>query len=289
LNSPNLLLAERLAQLFAGLSQVEAVALGGSSSGGASDHLSDIDLYVYTHADIPLAIRQEIVQRAGGASQSNMGLNYWGAGDEWFDAQSGIEADVVFFDAEWMEERVKTVMVEHQASMGYTTCFCHTVKHSIVLLDPKGWLGNLQAISRKEYPEPLRRNIISWNHPVLRSIIPAYAHQIQKAVQRKDLVSINHRLAAFFASYFDVVFALNRVLHPGDKRQLAFAAQYCSILPLQMVEDVELVLRSAASTETQLMVHLDRLMDRLDACLREQGFAIQEPTPQTTLPGADGT
>jgi hypothetical protein len=29
-------------------------------------------------------------------------------------------------------------------------------------------------------------------------------------------VSLNHRTAALLASYFDVLFALNRVHHPGD-------------------------------------------------------------------------
>lgn len=66
-------------------------------------------------------------------------------------------------------------------------------------------------------PEPLRRNIIAHNHPVLRRIITSYFHQIEAAVHRQDVVSIHHRLAALVASYFDVLFALNRVLHPGEK------------------------------------------------------------------------
>ena len=88
-------LAQRLADLFAEQAQVEAVALAGSLGGEQIDAASDIDLYVYTRAEIPLSARQQIMEQAGGASRASMGLNFWGPGDEWFDAHSGIEVDIV--------------------------------------------------------------------------------------------------------------------------------------------------------------------------------------------------
>lgn len=271
-------LAQQAAGLFAALPQVEAVALSGSRGSGVSapDAASDIDLYIYTREAIPLAARQSIVERTGGATQANLDLNYWGPGDEWFNAPTGIEVDANYFDAGWMEEQIQRVVDLHQASQGYTTCFWYTVSQSIVFSDPKGWFAALQARCKIEYPEVLRQNIITLNHPVLRDIIPAYAHQLDKAVKRQDLVSINHRLAALFASYFDILFALNRQLHPGEKRLVELASARCAKLPDHMAAEITAVLQTAGSDPASLPVHVGRLLDHLDQLLEQEGFELKK-------------
>lgn len=265
-------LAAELAGMFAELPQVEAVALGGSQRSGVVDPASDIDLYVFTRAAVPLELRQTIVARSGGASRADLDLNYWGPGDEWYHAPSGIEVDIVYFDADWMSEQIERVVVKHHASAGYTTCLWYTVRHSLIFHDPQGWLGALHTICQAAYPEPLRRNIIAHNHPLLRGIIPAYAHQIEKAVQRGDLLSLNHRLAALFASYFDILFAFNRQLHPGEKRLLTHTRSICPRLPVEMAADLQAVLTSAAVDTPALPGHVARLLDRLDARLAEDNL-----------------
>jgi hypothetical protein len=102
----------------------------------------------------------------------------------------------------------------------------------------------------------------------------SYLHQIEYAVRRDDIVSVNHRVAALLASYFDIVFALNRALHPGEKRLLAFARRECALLPIEMDADVAAVLTAAGSASDTIVVHLARLLDRLDALLREAGFDL---------------
>jgi hypothetical protein len=173
-----------------------------------------------------------------------------------------------------MENQMHRVLREHQASLGYSTCLWYTVRQSLALYDPHGWFAALQVEGQQEYPELLRRNIIALNHPVLRSVIPAYAHQLEKAVQRRDLVSVNHRLAALFASYFDVVFALTRVLHPGEKRPVARATSLCHKLPFDMATDIEAVLRASATADQELMAHVDRLLNRLDDLLDQEGCQV---------------
>ena len=130
------------------------------------------------------------------------------------------------------------VLVKQQPWMGYTTCFWRSVKNAKIFFDREGWLTNLKTKTQVVYPETLQQSIIVKNHAVLRSVIPSYLNQIKKAVQRGDLVSLNHRVAALIASYFDIIFALNRVLHPGEKRLIEIALVECEKLPVDMAQDI---------------------------------------------------
>lgn len=263
-------LSHRLAQLFAALPQVGAVALGGSMASGLSDETSDLDLYVFTNGEIPLSERQALVSAAGGASRADLGLNYWGPGDQWFDAQSGVEVDVVYFDCLWFEGQLRLLLEQHQPAAGYTTCLWHIGRTLRVLHDPQGWLGWVQQFCQQPYPEPLRRAIIHHNQPLLATIIPAWRQQLKKALERHDLVSLNHRLAALLASYFDILFALNRHTHPGEKRLLSHVHHHCPLRPEGMVEDLQLLLAQTGSGQPELLETLDRVLMRLDQLLVSQ-------------------
>ena len=277
MTSSHFQLAKQIAALFAALPQVEAVALAGSRGGGtgSTDPASDIDLYVYTHGDIPLAERRAIVERSGGASQASLDMTYWGLGDEWINAPTGIEVDLIYFEAAWMEEQIAGVVEKHRASLGYTTCFWYTVRNSIIYADPQGWFAGLQQRCQIEYPEALRQNIVGLNYPVLRSIIPAFGSQIEKAAKRNDLVSINHRSAALLASYFDILFAVNRQLHPGEKRLVEFARKRCAVLPANMEADLTSILLLTAADIADLPKRLARLLDQMDQMLEREGFDLK--------------
>jgi len=278
--SPHLSLARRIADLFSTFQSVEAIALAGSGTTGAMDRESDIDLYVYITSVIPLSDRAAIVERLG-ATRADLNLQFWDLGDEWYDAETGIEVDVIYWHTSWIEDQLDRVLVERQASMGYSTCFWHTVRNSLILYDKNAWLHRLKDKSDVPFPEALRRAIIAKNHPVLRRVIPSYLHQIEKALGRNDLVSINHRVAALLASYFDVLFALNRLPNPGEKRLLKTASERCAKVPREMVTQVEEVLRAVSSPDQSLVVRIEELVDNLDQLLLEEGF-----DPETSLPMA---
>jgi hypothetical protein len=271
--SPHLTLARELAASFSAFPQVEAVAVGGSLASGAADAGSDIDLYVYTTSVIPLPARAALVAQRG-ASRADLNLQFWDLGDEWVDGPTGIEVDVIYWDTAWITEQIDRVLVHHQAGVGYTTCFWNTVRNSAPLYDRAGWFARLQAQCQCPYPEPLRRAIIAKNYPLLRAVIPAYLHQIQNAVRRRDLVSINHRVAALLASYFDVLFALNAVPHPGEKRLLEIATERCAKRPPAMRELVEAVLRATVDADETLVLAIDCLIDDLDVILLQEGFEL---------------
>lgn len=62
-------------------------------------------------------------------------------------------------------------------------------------------------------------------------VLPSFDLQIKKAENRGDLVSVNHRVTEFLASYFDIIFALNEMTHPGEKRMQSICSKECKILP----------------------------------------------------------
>ena len=273
-------LARRVSGLFSELPQVAAIALSGSQGGqdknsAQFDSASDVDLYVYTKTDIPLEARLELMNRSGGARRASMGLNFWGPGDEWFDTETGIEVDMIYFDTRWMEDQIKRVVLDHQPNLGYSTCLWYTVRQSQVYYDPNGWFAGLQEFCQRSYPEALRQNIIAHNYPVLREIIPSYFFQIEKAVKRGDLVSVNHRLAGLLASYFDIIFAFNRVLHPGEKRLVQKTVELCERLPKNFQVDLLDVLNQSGLANRQFLVHLGDLLDHLDQLLALDGFSAQ--------------
>lgn len=264
-------LARQLADLFSRFPQVEAVGVSGSLASAAFiDPASDIDLYVFVTAPVPLEARVELVVAMGGATQADMDLDFWDAGDEWFHAPTGIEIDVMYWDTRWVEETLDRVIVYHQPSLGYSTAHWHTIRSTEVLFDRSGWLARLKQRSEQPYPEELRRVVIRRNHAILRGVIPAYLHQVKKAAGRGDLVSVNHRVAAFLASYFDLIFAVNGVLHPGEKRLLDQARRLCPSLPPRMEEEVSAVLYSAGEPGSAVVERLTELCEALDGWLIEK-------------------
>ena len=70
----------------------------------------------------------------------------------------------------------------------------------------------------------------------------SYYEQIKKGINRNDTVSINHRIAAFLASYFDVIFAMNELLHPGEKRLIKYASDNCKNLPKDFEKNINILI-----------------------------------------------
>ncbi len=261
---------QTIASYFATIPDVVAVALGGSLTTQAADSFSDFDLYIYSHQEILPTIRASIAsQLADPAHPIEINNPYWGSEDAWIEKQSGIKADLVYWSPAWIEEQLNHVLVKHQVSTGYSTCFWHTLLYSTPVFDRTGWFALLQQQARQPYPDALRSAIIRHNYPVLRHAIPAYRNQIALAIARRDHISLNHRLAALLASYFDVIFAVNRVPNPGEKRMLQRAHQLCTRLPHALDEQIEAVLGCDPSTT---LTHLDALLDSLDQFLRSEAL-----------------
>jgi len=136
-------LANKISEQFKTHSAVEAIALDGSLTSNSVDSHSDIDLYLYITDLIPFDFRNKIVQKFG-AIRANLNLTFWDIGDEWLDEKTGIEVDVIYWDKTWIEQQIDRVLISHQASVGYTTCFWHTVSNSKILFYRQDWFSELQ-------------------------------------------------------------------------------------------------------------------------------------------------
>ncbi len=266
----HLKLAQTYAARFAELPQVEAVSLTGSWNMGVADASSDIDLYIFVHTDIPVEDRMRLASRRPvGAEFDN---RYWGTADTWHDLETDVRIEPIYWWVSGIEEDMARVLRRHEAWTGYSPAFWHSIRSGRILFDRAGWLTRLKVEAQQPYPEALRRAIIAKNHPTLRRISSCYLQQLKVALRREDIVSLNHRTAAFLAGYFDILFALNRVPHPGEKRLLRYAEMLCDQRPPLLREQVSALIASAGSLDGDVLANVNALIDALDDLLIAEGI-----------------
>ena len=236
-----------------------AVVVTGSRASGRAAGDSDVDLFVY--ADEPaLDLRSSVAREMADTTVAVLiDVDPFGSGDVWRERVTRAWFDIVFWSPQWAEEQLDRMLLRHEPSTGYTTAFWRTIASARPLYERDGWHGTLQQRARRPYPDELVTAIVEHNVPWLRDHPFSFRNQVAKAIDRNDQVSVNHRVAAWLASYFDVVFALNRVLHPGEKRMLEVAGEECSAVPDRMSEHVAALLAGP----TDLPRHLDAMTDRL--------------------------
>jgi hypothetical protein len=159
-----------------------------------------------------------------------IGNTFWELEDD-VTLLDGIDMDIIYRNLEDFARGIASVVDDCTAWNGYTTCMWHNLITSRILFDRTGRLQKLQARYQIPYPQKLKENIISRNMNLLSGMLPSFDTQIQKAENRGDLVSVNHRVTEFLASYFDILFALNEMTHPGEKRMQDICTKECTILP----------------------------------------------------------
>ena len=224
-------LIEELSQLDA----VEAIALGGSRASQQYDETSDYDVYLYITAPVDENVRRQILNKY--CSIVEIGNQFWELEDN-CRLKNGIDMDILYRDLDGFTADVASVVEQFQARNGYTTCMWYNLLNCQILYDRDGRLAAARQRFDVPYPEQLQENIVFRNYKLLQSSMPAYRTQITKALKRKDLVSVNHRVAGFLESYFDILFALNELPHPGEKRLIQLCKERCRILPAQFEQNL---------------------------------------------------
>ena len=242
--------------------QVDAILLGGSRATDKSDEKSDYDIYIYVNSELPIEVRRGLLEQK--CELLELDNRYWETEDNGI-LNGQFLFDFVYRGLGWIEEHLTSVLNKGQASTGYSTCVWYNFLTSMILFDRDGYASDLQKKFNVEYPEILRKNIIKKNRELLSGKIPSYDNQIVKAVQRGDVVSIQHRVTAFLESYFDILYAFNRLPHPGEKRMVENLIKPPKNIPDNMCEDIEALLQAVSAEE--FCVILERIVQKVDILL----------------------
>ena len=249
---------------FTKFPEVTAIVLGGSRSGNNFDKSSDYDLYIYCTSIPDKDSRKLILDKY--CSYIELNNQFWEVEDD-CTLSDGIDIDIIYRNIDEFEKNIVNVVEKHHAGNGYTTCFWYNLKNSKVLYDPYKEFHKIQERFSVPFPKELKENIISKNLRLLTGNLPSYDKQILKAFNRGDFVSVNHRIAAFIESYFDIIFAVNELTHPGEKRMISYAKEHAKILPKDFEENINELLNSIGSTLEDVENSLKNIIENLKEIL----------------------
>ncbi len=254
--------AKDVAAQFAKLGEVEVVWLGGSQATGRANAHSDIDLYIYSQDALSVEARASITKPR--AREAQLDNPFWEVEDFWLERESGTKVEAMYRKLDWEIDYLEDLFRNNRAQMGFSTSRWHAIRTAKILFDREGRAASLQRSADVPYPDALAHAIIKTNFALLRGSLAAHPKQIAAATARDDLVFVHSRIDALLDSYFDVVFALNRALHSGAKRQLTYAEEL-RLKPERMREDVTALL--TYRDPQQVVGNVEVLIDRLEALL----------------------
>lgn len=264
MNQRLLELGREVALALSGIEGVLAVVQGGSAATGRADEFSDVDIDVYSRGQIGTEARQELAAQRAVPGSARIGHRWYEGGDVWVEAASGTGVDVIYRLTANIEANLKRVLVEHQPSIGYTTALAYNVQTAVIHYDPESWFASLQTWSRQPYPEALVQAIIDYNLPLLREMPFSFRYLLETAQIRGDSFSALDTVDRFWGAYLDILFALNRAAHPGEKRLLDLALAL-ERTPPSLAADFAALVENALTPRA--LGAMDSLVDGLEELL----------------------
>lgn len=251
---------------YARFAQIESMAIGGSRALKKNDEYSDYDVYVYWKEPIPVGYRKAVLQKH--CSRMELGNCY----REYTDScimEDGMLLNIIYRNLDEFLVQVREVVEEHKAKDGYTTCMWHSLLIGRIAYDKGGRLAAAKQKYVVRYPQALKQNVISHNMKLIKYGMGAYLSQITKAMRRGDLISINQEVHKFLASYFDVIFAMNEKLHPGEKRLLDICVKECRVLPNNFESNIRMLMQNMYKDPGAVSV-VDTMVTELEKALGEE-------------------
>ncbi len=258
----------RIAVVVGQIPGVIAIAQGGSVNAGLADASSDRDFHVYWEP--PLATAAERAVRLAaladpGCVWPGEGMTSWLLEDHFTVAGQLIE--LIYIRMADVAAEVEAAYRDGFAEEGFTTGRLFCFAHDRIVHDPAGSLGAQQPRLTASYPEALRRAILRRQCTRLA----LYIGQLRTGQQRGDLLYAQQIRTKLQNVYFDLLFAVNRFYHPGEKRLLIYAER-CPLRPPDSTARWERVARLPADAP-ELAERLGTLAAELCALAVEHGGA----------------
>lgn len=254
-------MVDELLKELSALPEVDAIALGGSRAGDTYDEKSDYDVYLYCSGAVEEDARLRILSKY--CTTMEIGNRFWELEDNCI-LKNGIDIDIIYRNLDSFLQDIASVVEQYQARNGYTTCMWHNLDTCKIVYDRSGQLETAKKRFHVPYPQQLKKNIVEQNMKLLHTAMPAYDAQIAKAVKRNDIVSISHRTSAFMESYFDIIFAVNELTHPGEKRLLPLCKKTCRILPEFFEENINSLFQDLFTNTDSIAEDLQNIIAELE-------------------------
>lgn len=259
------------------LEGIQSIVVGGSVARRLADNKSDIEMYVYTHNQLPSEVNvKEIIDNLGAVMTRSSDLIWqhkiWGP--HTFFAIDGINFELGYRILPKIKAKIKKYLVgediyshhtkEADTPFGhYTSGIAFCVKSSVILYEDESKKLSTLKKELEEFPKELKRKIFDYYFNEAYKMLSV---KLRSSSYRNDDLAYNAQLASIIRSMNICLFTLNSTHFPGDKWNFDFINQF-KIKPVDYEPMLKIVLNelnTGAQNKCYKYVLLERLLEKIN-------------------------
>lgn len=259
------------------IDEVLAVTLSRSGVNCDNKFFSDIDIDILIKDNIDFERRKKILSKF--TDELYTGVGRTGVYDRFFLRNSTTLIEISYISLDKLEKNLIDVVDKCIPNIGYTTYQWRNVINAYIAYDKDNIYKKLQEEYRRPFPEQLKVNIINENYWLLKGGVESYYKKIEDAIKINDIEKIKKNIKGFLESYFDIIFAINEIQHPGEKKILTYVLNNCSKIPEGINEQVNsLIERSVVQddileVDNSILEEVDSIIEELDKLIEKEGIS----------------
>jgi hypothetical protein len=240
---------QQLVEVVAVQNTVRAIGLSGGDRALPEPGEGDIDLFIYCSAIPASQQRRELLNSHPNLIQNSetdlMENGHWGQADRV--GLRGVETWMMYFTVAEAGSELAAILagkfLGREDSEFYPIGRCALLKGMRLLYDPDGVLQSFQH-RLAEYPQELALKVINHHLKALQDV-----EDLQRAVQRKDVLFFHYVLDLALDHFLLAMFALNREYFPSRKRSQGFIHKF-SVKPADCEDRLCQLVRLGGQADT---------------------------------------